>query len=206
MLDHMRQARIVITNYHAFRLRERVSIAANTRRLLQGKGNEPLSTLETEGQMLRRVMHDLMGMRNILVLNDEAHHCYREKPDDDSEERKMDREDRAEADKNSEAARVWISGIEAVKRNIGRALRPGPVGDAVLPARLRLPGGYSLRLDGKRLFADGRHRVGDREGATCSRGRQRSRRGRAPSSATSTNTSGTSCRVRGAGWRARSIP
>ena len=30
--------------------------------------------------MIQRVMPDLMGMKNILVLNDEAHHCYREKP------------------------------------------------------------------------------------------------------------------------------
>jgi len=30
--------------------------------------------------MLQRVMPDLMGMKSILVLNDEAHHCYREKP------------------------------------------------------------------------------------------------------------------------------
>jgi type III restriction enzyme len=37
--------------------------------------------------MLQRVMPDLMGMKHILVLNDEAHHCYREKPDpDDNEE------------------------------------------------------------------------------------------------------------------------
>jgi type III restriction enzyme len=38
--------------------------------------------------MLQRVMPDLMGMKNILVINDEAHHCYREKPgdpDDDDE-------------------------------------------------------------------------------------------------------------------------
>ena len=40
-----------------------------------------LKTLETEGQMIQRVMPDLMGMKNILVLNDEAHHCYREKPE-----------------------------------------------------------------------------------------------------------------------------
>ena len=30
--------------------------------------------------MIQRVMPDLMGMKNILVINDEAHHCYREKP------------------------------------------------------------------------------------------------------------------------------
>ena len=26
--------------------------------------------------MLKRVMPELMGFKNILVLNDEAHHCY----------------------------------------------------------------------------------------------------------------------------------
>jgi type III restriction enzyme len=37
--------------------------------------------------MLQRVMPDLMGMKNILVLNDESHHCYREKPVAEDEER-----------------------------------------------------------------------------------------------------------------------
>ena len=50
-------------------------------RAAPGTGHE-LNTLETEGQMLQRVMPDLMGMKNILVINDEAHHCYREKPGD----------------------------------------------------------------------------------------------------------------------------
>ena len=73
------RAKIVITNYHAFKLRERIDLSKGGRSLLQGRG-EDLSTLETEGQMLQRVMPDLMGLKNILVLNDEAHHCYREKP------------------------------------------------------------------------------------------------------------------------------
>jgi type III restriction enzyme len=63
-------------------------------------------------------MPDLMGMKNILVLNDEAHHCYREKPhEEDDEELKGD--ERKEAQKNSEAARLWISGLEAVNRKLG---------------------------------------------------------------------------------------
>ena len=77
-----------------------------------------MNTLETEGQMMQRVMPELMGMRNVLVLNDEGHHCYREKPGDD-EEGRLSREDSQEAKKNSEAARLWISGLEAVKRKIG---------------------------------------------------------------------------------------
>jgi type III restriction enzyme len=31
--------------------------------------------------MMQRVMPDLMGLKNIMVLNGEAHHCYRRKVD-----------------------------------------------------------------------------------------------------------------------------
>ncbi len=34
------------------------------------------NTIETEGQMVQRVMPELMGIKNVLVLNDEGHHCY----------------------------------------------------------------------------------------------------------------------------------
>ena len=117
MLGDIARAKIVITNYHAFKLRERLEISSGTRKLIQGRG-EPLQTLETEGQMLQRVMPDLMGMKNVLVINDEAHHCYREKPDNDEiDDLKGDEKD--EAKKNNEAARLWISGIEIVKRKLG---------------------------------------------------------------------------------------
>src|SRR5207245_2853040 len=79
MLGDIDRAKIVITNYHAFRRRERIEVSKTGRALLQGRGPE-LSTLETEGQMLQRACGDLMGLKNIVVLNDEAHHCYREKP------------------------------------------------------------------------------------------------------------------------------
>ena len=68
---------------------------------------------QTEGQMLQRVMPDLMGMKRILALNDEAHHCYREKPAGEDEEGPLKGDDRKEAERNREAARVWISGLEA---------------------------------------------------------------------------------------------
>ncbi|MBA3944784.1 MAG: DEAD/DEAH box helicase family protein [Herpetosiphonaceae bacterium] len=117
MLPDIARAKIVITNYHAFKLRERMSLSAGGRALLQGRGPE-LQTLETEGQMLQRVMPDLMGLKNVLVLNDEAHHCYRERPMND-ELVDLQGEEREEAQKNNEAARLWISGIETVKRKLG---------------------------------------------------------------------------------------
>lgn len=86
MLEDMQRAKIVITNYHAFMLRERMEVSAGTRGLLKGRSGEDLQTKETEGQMLQRVVPDLMGMKNVLVINDEAHHCYRSKPLDDDDE------------------------------------------------------------------------------------------------------------------------
>jgi type III restriction enzyme len=118
MLDDVNRAKIVITNYHAFMLRERIELSSGGRSLLQGRVGDELDTLETEGQMIQRVMPDLMGMKNILVLNDEAHHCYREKPkEEDDQDLKGD--EKKEAEKNNETARVWISGLEAVKRKLG---------------------------------------------------------------------------------------
>jgi type III restriction enzyme len=85
MVGDIKKAHIVITNFHAFKLRELLELSAGTRALLEGQTGRELETRETEGQMIQRVLPELMGMRNILVLNDEAHHCYREKardPDD----------------------------------------------------------------------------------------------------------------------------
>src|SRR5947209_6367040 len=64
-------------------------------------------------------MPDLMGINNILVLNDEAHHCYREKPEAEQEDNDLKGDEKKEAERNNEAARVWINGLEAVKRKLG---------------------------------------------------------------------------------------
>jgi len=118
MLDDLSKAKIVVTNYHAFKLRERTDVSKGTRAALEGWRDEKLQTLESEGQMIQRVMPDLMGMKNVMVLNDEAHHCYREKPGE-SDEEDLKGDEKKEAEKNKEAARLWINGIEAVNRKLG---------------------------------------------------------------------------------------
>ncbi len=124
MLGEIDKAKIVITNYHAFKLRERLEVAKGTRNAIEGWRGEKLQTLETEGQMLQRVMPELMGMKTIVVLNDEAHHCYRERVQDADGETEADLkgEDKDEAKENNEAARMWISGLEIVKRKLGISL------------------------------------------------------------------------------------
>lgn len=81
-------------------------------------------TLETEGEMLQRVMPELMNLKSVMVINDEAHHCYREKQNSQEvldEQLKALKgtektEARKEADDNREAARLWISGLEILQK------------------------------------------------------------------------------------------
>ena len=79
------KAKFVITNFHAFKLRERVSTGKITKQLLkQTDGVNPFT--ETPDQMVRRVCRELGNKKNIIVINDEAHHCYRRKPDGELED------------------------------------------------------------------------------------------------------------------------
>jgi type III restriction enzyme len=114
LVAEIAKAKIVITNYHAFRRREIMDVSKVGRALLQGRGEPPV-TVETEGAMLERACGDLLKLKNVVVINDEAHHCYRERPPREDEEAPKG-DEKEEAVKNNEAARLWISGIEALKR------------------------------------------------------------------------------------------
>ena len=113
--DQLGQAKIIITNYHAFQLRERVAAGKITKSILTD--GQPSPFTETPDQMVRRVCRELRAKKSIIVLNDEAHHCYRRKPD--SENEKLTGDDRVEAKQRDQEARVWISGLKAVKAKIG---------------------------------------------------------------------------------------
>lgn len=117
LFPELDKAKFVITNFHAFKLRERVAAGKLTKQLLkQNNGNNPFT--ETPDQMVRRVCRELGNKKNIIVINDEAHHCYRRKPDG-AEEEELKGDERREAEQREEEARIWISGIEAVKAKLG---------------------------------------------------------------------------------------
>lgn len=113
--EQLSQSKILITNFHAFQLREKIAAGKITKSIL-ADGQPGLFT-ETPDQMVRRVCRELSNKKNIIVINDEAHHCYRRKPDGIDET--LTGDDRIEAKSREEEARVWISGIEAVKGKIG---------------------------------------------------------------------------------------
>jgi Type III restriction enzyme, res subunit. len=115
LLERLERAKIVITNYHAFLPHERGDAARLTKSLLGAK--ETGAFTESPDEVVRRVCRELGTKRGVVVINDEAHHCYRGRPD--GEDLKLKGDERKEAEQRDEEARVWLSGIEAVQRKIG---------------------------------------------------------------------------------------
>jgi len=113
----LQQAQIAITNYHAFQqkvTKEAEGVAAAVKNMLKKKG-QPDPFIETPSQVVTRVLKDLGPdtKEPIVVLNDEAHHCYIDKAAEKSDgAEKADKEDR---DRN-EDARVWFRGLQWVMK------------------------------------------------------------------------------------------
>jgi type III restriction enzyme len=118
------QAQVFVTNYHVFLPRvtkEAVGLAKATKELLLG-GRIPDADpfVETPDQVAARVARELGLQRGgeILVFNDEAHHCYREKPADRVDE-ELDADEKEEVEAREEEARVWFKGLQAIRSRLG---------------------------------------------------------------------------------------
>jgi type III restriction enzyme len=116
-LVRLQQARIVITNFHALIRRDTFDGSALTKKLVVGLEGDPDRFRETAGEMVHRVCRAFGSKRNIVVLNDEAHHCYQSAPQAEAE--KLSADERAEVRREAEAARVWLNGLRAVREKIG---------------------------------------------------------------------------------------
>ncbi|MBA4062935.1 MAG: restriction endonuclease subunit R [Isosphaera sp.] len=108
-------AKVVVTNFHAFKPRETVE-APRLNKLL-ATGGRPGAFTETPDQVALRVCRELGTRKGIVVLNDEAHHCYRRKPD--AADEKLTGDEKREAAQRDEEARLWLTGLEAVHRKVG---------------------------------------------------------------------------------------
>jgi hypothetical protein len=162
MIGAIRAARVVITNYHGFKLRETLGLPKFARAVLQGRGTEP-QTKETEGQMLARVCPELLARKNVVVLNDEAHHCYQQKPGDP--DGGADRGGRPRGGEKEHRGCPVVDQRDQGTRQKGQSPRRlRRFRDAVLPARLGPPRGSSLPLGRLGFCADRRDRVRHRQG------------------------------------------
>ncbi|OGW80452.1 MAG: hypothetical protein A3C47_05615 [Omnitrophica bacterium RIFCSPHIGHO2_02_FULL_51_18] len=112
-MEVLQRAVILITNYHQLELRQnqrfQLGSVIKAAKLVQEDAIK-----ETPSTMVNRAFKSILNKPRVLVINDEAHHCYREKPD----AQKVTGDDRKEADENNKAARVWINGVEALSNKM----------------------------------------------------------------------------------------
>ncbi|MGH8906224.1 MAG: BPTD_3080 family restriction endonuclease [Egibacteraceae bacterium] len=122
----LHQAKIVITNFHAFQrgeIRWGGGGSKTTKEMLTEAGR-PSPFQESWGHMVNRVCRELGGSTEIVVFNDEAHHCYRGRLDDPDPEADADAGTLAGDEKKSvnarnAQARVWFTGLRAIDDKLG---------------------------------------------------------------------------------------
>lgn len=118
------QARVAVTNYHAFMARTRhdgKAVSATTKKLLTARtGVDPF--VETDAQVVARVLRDLGGGRGaggqVMVLNDEAHHCYAPR-DAEAQVKELETAERKEAKEANLEAGVWFTGLQRIHAAVG---------------------------------------------------------------------------------------
>ncbi len=112
--DAILQAQIEIVNYHVFLPRdakEMLGVASNTRKLLRPGDVDAFR--ESPDMVAARLMRAFgSGRGELVVFNDEAHHCYQDKLLDESD---VDSED---IERNRDA-RVWFRGLLDLRRRAG---------------------------------------------------------------------------------------
>ena len=118
-LDRLGAATIVITNFHTLIRREKLEAASLTKKVLVGPDGDTDRFKETPAEMVRRVCADFGHAKNLIVINDEAHHCYAHAPAEIELEGLFEADERAEASQNEKDARVWITGLQAVQERLG---------------------------------------------------------------------------------------
>ena len=101
MMERLQQGRFEITNWHLFQPQD----DSRSRSVVQRGA-------ESDAAFCRRVLRELGGKQNILVINDEAHHAYRPAPLPDALREGLSAEEIAER----EEATVWVSGLDKINR------------------------------------------------------------------------------------------
>jgi type III restriction enzyme len=99
LIEKLHQGKYLITNWHLFQPQD----DSRSRGIIQ-RG------VESDRAFCNRVLKELRGKQNLLVINDEAHHAYRPAPLAEETRKNLTAEEIAER----EEATVWVSGLEKI--------------------------------------------------------------------------------------------
>lgn len=100
LFDKLRQGKVMITNWQSLAWESEEQLAKR-------KGVDKRGTKSDEAYT-REVLGDLANARNILIINDEAHHAWRKNP-----EIKVKGKEAKEAEKE---ATIWINGLDRIHK------------------------------------------------------------------------------------------
>lgn len=103
-------SKIIITNYHSLEPR---TLQGNKRSPFDGKKNSKQNdSKEDSSLLLKRVLRNFKSGTRLLILNDEAHHCYLPK---ETKKNTKDETDENIGEENKRAS-VWINGIAEISK------------------------------------------------------------------------------------------
>jgi len=106
LLEQLGQGKILITNWHQL-----AEVDDSKKKHIIQRG------IESPKAFANRVLRDLGSSKNIIVINDEAHHAWRPAPidEDDPNTEKMTSVEKKEKEK----ATIWISGLDRINFSRG---------------------------------------------------------------------------------------
>ncbi len=114
LMDKLRQGKIIIQNWHTLSWDSQDKIDAKIE-----KGHlrsvDKRQRIEISGEAyVKQVLCDMANARNIIVLNDEAHHAWRVNPE------AVGKYKRTGSDKDSaEEATIWVGGLDKIHKQRG---------------------------------------------------------------------------------------
>lgn len=104
LMERLQQARFEITNWHLFQIQDDTRTRSVVKRGVEG-----------DAAFCRRVLKELGGKKNILVINDEAHHAYRPAPLAEEQREGLNQDEIEER----EEATIWVGGLDRIARSRG---------------------------------------------------------------------------------------
>jgi len=109
LMDKLRQGKVLIHNWHSLAWDTQEKIDAKIEKG-QIRSVDKRKRMEISGEAyIRKVMGDMANAKNIIVLNDEAHHAWRLNPEAEGKYQRMG------SDKDSaDEATIWIGGLDRI--------------------------------------------------------------------------------------------
>ncbi len=114
LMDKLRQGKIIIHNWHALAWDTQDKIDAKVEKGYL-RSVDKRQRMEISGEAyIKQVLGEMSNARNIIVLNDEAHHAWRVNPD------AVGKYQRTGSDKDSaEEATIWVGGLDRINKHRG---------------------------------------------------------------------------------------